>query len=101
MQGSLSCSRRACCPAGHSRIQGENGEGGGAGAGGSAGGDGGGEHAPTPLHSTPYRLSNAALPDQAQRMRSLFASDNPYVPCGVGREAWEEGDMRAGRREGV
>ena len=24
-------------------------------------------------------------------MRSLFASDNPSVPCGVGREAWEEG----------
>ena len=31
----------------------------------------------------------------------MFASDNPYVPCGVGREAWAEGDMRAGRRKGV
>ena len=24
-------------------------------------------------------------------MRSLFASNNPSVPCDVGREAWEEG----------
>ena len=34
-------------------------------------------------------------------MRSLFASDNPYVPCGIAGKHSQEGDMRAGRREGV
>ena len=60
---------------------------------GSAQAHGGGEdeHAPKLLHSEPYSLTNAALPDHAQRMRSLFASDSPSVPCGVGREACEEG----------
>ena len=75
--------------------------GGGGGESGGSGGGGEGEHAPKLLHSEPYWLTNAALPDHAQRMRSLFASDSPSVPCGVGRGAWEEGDMRAGRREGV
>ena len=78
-------------------------------------GGGEGEHAPKLLHSEPYSLTNAALPDHAQRMRSLFASDSPSVPCGVEREAWEEGRhasreaggrteaavaVRAARREG-
>ena len=48
------------------------------------------EHAPKLLHSEPYALTNAALPDHAQRMRSLFASDSPSVRCGVERKAWEE-----------
>ena len=50
----------------------------------------GGGHAPKLLHSKPYALTNAALPDHAQRVRSLFASDSPFAACGVGREAWEE-----------
>ena len=53
-------------------------------------GGGEGEHAPKLLHSEPYWLTNAALPDHAQRMRSLFASDSPDVPYRVEREAWEE-----------
>ena len=89
---------------------------GGVGGDGGRGGEGGeGEHAPKLLHSEPYSLTNAALPDHAQRMRSLFASDSPSVPCGVEREAWEEGRhasreaggrteaavaVRAARREG-
>ena len=65
---------------------------GGGGGGGEGGGgvDGEGEHAPRLLHSEPYWLTNAALPDHAQRMRSLFASDSPSVPCEVEREAREE-----------
>ena len=68
---------------------GDGGGGGGfsGGAGGGSGGGGEGEHAPKLLHSEPYWLTNAALPDHAQRMRSLFASDSPSVPCGVEREA--------------
>ena len=68
---------------------------------GSAQAHGGGEdeHAPKLLHSEPYALTNAALPDHAQRMRSLFASDSPAVPCGVEREAWEE-RRDAGREAG-
>ena len=65
----------------------------GGGGGDGEGGSGGGEdvgHGPKLLHSKPYSLTNAALPDHAQRMRSLFASDSPSVPCGVEREACEE-----------
>ena len=59
--------------------------GGGGGESGGSGGGGEGEHAPKLLHSEPYWLTNAAVPDHAQRMRSLFASDSPYVRCGVER----------------
>ena len=59
----------------------------------------GGGHAPKLLHSEPYSLANAALPDHAQLMRILFASDSPAVPCGVEWEAWEE-RRDAGREAG-
>ena len=61
----------------------------GGGEGGKSGGEGGGsggEHAPKRPHSEPYWLTNAALSDHAQRMRTLFPLDKS-VSCGVEREA--------------
>eukprot|EP00964_Phaeocystis_antarctica_P152663 scaffold120659_cov51-Phaeocystis_antarctica.AAC.2 len=59
--------------------------------GGGGGGGGAGEHAPKPLQAEPYRLTNSALSAHAQRVRTLFASDNAFAPCRVQREASEEG----------
>ena len=58
---------------------GGGGEGGEGGSGGAEGGAGGGGHVPE-TQLEPYSESKADSPAQAQRMSSLFASDNADVP---------------------
>ena len=84
------------------RGGGDRGGGAGAEPGGKGGngGEGGrdGEHAPKPPQAEPYRTANSALPNHAQRMRTLFASDKPFAFCLVERG---EGGMRGRETGGV
>ena len=65
---------------------------------GEGGGDGGGHVPETQLE--PYSESKADSPTQAQRMSSLFATDNADVPCRVTSSHMRR-VTKGARREGV